>query len=121
MTNLKTKWVDRLPNNYSAATSPSEGIIYLSRTELSGVPQNVIKVIVNHEKAHNILQTENELLCDSWAFYKSMSEGVSLMDTIKALTRILDFENQKASSFYQLRYTKQLERAKHYKSNLQNK
>ncbi|MBL4694032.1 hypothetical protein JKY72_01560 [Candidatus Gracilibacteria bacterium] len=128
---IKIKWVKELPQGGVASTLPEKKEIYLSKKALEKVPKNILKVIINHEKAHLILNTTNEELCDCWAFYQSMYEGVELMDTVKAISRILNFENppeglktvnissylfasEKVKDNWR-RYNQQVERAKQYK------
>lgn len=74
------------------------------------MPQNWITFIIEHEKAHYILQTFNEIACDAHAFKECVKKGIPLEDLIKAISRILVFTDNPNSLAWQ-RFEAQKQRA----------
>lgn len=87
------KWVPFLDRGGVAKSYIDQGIIELSEKELKPLPIAWQYFIMAHEEGHCVEDTQDEWLADNYAFYKWVKYGFPLKESVLAISRILDIDN----------------------------
>jgi hypothetical protein len=86
------------------------GVITIARDRYYQFPEDIQRIVLLHEMAHYVLQTDDEIAADRWACREFIKEGRSPQMAVFALTKILPFTTPE--HFERLYY--QIDRVRHY-------
>lgn len=76
-----------------AAVDRETGIVYVSEKWKNRLSKDQWMFILLHEMGHLELRSTDEEEVDNWAFNEYANRGYSLNQSVKSLTRILNFNN----------------------------
>lgn len=101
--NFEIQYVDNLPGT-SAAIDRKRRIIYINRRKWAILSPFERKFIIEHEKAHALFDTDDEITCDNYAFDQMAgTEWKSLKKSIATLEKLLVRGNHtRASRLYNI-------------------
>ena len=98
------------------------GEVFTNNAIFQKLPKDYQEFIIGHEAGHIVNNTNNEFLADDYAFDWCIKRGISLKNTVLAMTRVLNFpeNNPVLKKEQEARVKRQLQRALNYDYRVNN-